>query len=29
MKHPPSPAGDDTRFIPWIVAAALFMQTLD
>jgi EmrB/QacA subfamily drug resistance transporter len=30
MKRPSTPAaGDDTRFIPWIVAAALFMQTLD
>ena len=29
MKRPPISAPDDTRFIPWIVAAALFMQTLD
>ena len=29
MKRPPIPTAGDTRFIPWIVAAALFMQTLD
>ncbi|MDR1934809.1 MAG: MFS transporter, partial [Candidatus Accumulibacter sp.] len=29
MKHSPASAAGDTRFIPWIVAAALFMQTLD
>lgn len=29
MQRSPAPAPGDTRFIPWIVAAALFMQTLD
>ncbi|MDR2112785.1 MAG: multidrug transporter subunit MdtD [Candidatus Accumulibacter sp.] len=29
MKHSSAFAASDTRYIPWIVAAALFMQTLD
>ncbi|MDR2787135.1 MAG: multidrug transporter subunit MdtD [Candidatus Accumulibacter sp.] len=29
MERSPSLTADDTRFIPWIVATALFMQTLD